>query len=138
MATLALDSGVVIALLDPNDAWHKAARSLLPRLDREAVVLSAVAYAEVLVRPSAAGSANDIVRALAELVTVVPVDDVAGRLAASIRASDGLRMPDALVIASAITCGADELATTDKHVAATNRIATTDLTAIQSQQEQRE
>lgn len=128
MATLALDSGVVIALLDPNDAWHGAASNLLPRLSREAVVMSAVAYAEVLVRPSAAGSVDQVARVLDELVTVVPIDDIAARLAASIRATDGLRLPDALVIASAVACGADELVTTDKQVAMTERIRTSDLT----------
>lgn len=131
MGTLALDSGVLIALFEPEDAWHAAARTLLPRLEREAVVMSAVAYAEILVRPSAAGSADQITLKLSRLVTIVPIDDVAARLAARIRAVDGLGLPDALVVASAITCGADELVTTDKQVAATNRIATLDLTVVE-------
>jgi len=53
MALTHLDAGVVIGLLDANDAHHAAARSALDNAvrNRDRLAMSASAYAEVLVTP---------------------------------------------------------------------------------------
>ena len=49
MALIVLDASVLIALLDPNDALHTAARAALARYAGDDLKLPASAYAESLV-----------------------------------------------------------------------------------------
>ena len=128
MAAVALDSGVVIGALNANDKWHPQAAAFVRTLHSRTTVLSAVAYAECLIRPSADGTAGAVTDALQRLVTVVPTDAVIAALAARIRAEDGVALPDAIVIATAVAAGASTLVTTDKKVASTTRIPTIYLT----------
>lgn len=120
MALTVIDAGVLIALLDGDDAHHSSAEDVL----REAfaagddLVIPASAYAECLVAPlrrgpEAAAVVDDVVDALP--ARVVPITRATARAAAALRASHGraLRLPDALVVATAIDLGADRLLTTD-------------------------
>lgn len=120
MALTILDAGVVIALLDELDVHHAAAVDAV----REAyaagdeLVLPASAYAETLVAPLRRGAAaaavvDDFLDALP--ARVAPITRVIARAAADLRARHGraLRLPDALVVATAVELGADRLLTTD-------------------------
>lgn len=100
-----LDSSAVIAFLDRGDALHRSAdatvRKLLPT---QRLLASVVTYAEVLTGAKLGHHGEDHVRAFfADLVSaVVPVDFQIGERAAGIRAaSKSVRMPDALILATA-------------------------------------
>jgi predicted nucleic acid-binding protein len=120
MGLTVLDAGVVIAILDAEDRHHAAARSALGSrlLARDGVVLPASAYAEVLVAPQRQGeSAVRAVDAFLEALPagIHPVTAEIARIASRLRAEHGrrLRLPDALVVATAIELHADRVLTTD-------------------------
>jgi predicted nucleic acid-binding protein len=105
VAIAVLDASVVIALLDARNAHHAAAVTAIGQARRESLVLPASAYAEVLVDPWRRG--QDAVAVVKRFVFdlgihVEPLTaDVAER-AARLRADHGvLRLPDALVLATA-------------------------------------
>jgi PIN domain nuclease of toxin-antitoxin system len=105
VAIVVLDASIVIALLDAGDAHHAAAVTAIGQARREALVLPASAYAEVLVDPWRRGlEAVSVVRQLvADLgIQVQPLTANAAEGAARLRARyRALRLPDALVLATA-------------------------------------
>jgi predicted nucleic acid-binding protein len=115
-----LDAGVLIGVLDGNDVHHEAARQVLAGAlhagDR--LAMAASAFAECLVGPARRGAADiRTVRNLVERlpVAVIPLDVEVAVAAARLRAAHRtFRLPDALVIATAIEDGADQLVTTDR------------------------
>lgn len=120
MGLTVLDAGVIIGFLDSNDAHHPAAhqamRDARDRADR--LVLPASAFAEVLVGPSRKGAkAVASVRGLVQRVPleVHPLDENIALAAAALRARHtSLKLPDALVIATAGHLNAEHLVTTDR------------------------
>jgi len=115
-----LDAGVVIAVLDAGDAHHAAAlTALTDARDRgDQLVIPVSAYAECLVAPSRSGTAatatvNRFIDALP--ARIEPATRAIGATAASLRALHGpsLRLPDALVVATAAVLEADRIFTTD-------------------------
>jgi predicted nucleic acid-binding protein len=115
-----LDAGVVIAVLDARDAHHAAAAQVLADArDRgDDLVIPVPAYAECLVSPSRRGPASfdTVDRFLDALpVHVEPASRAIGAMAAGLRARHGvaMRLPDALVVATAVVLGADRVITTD-------------------------
>jgi predicted nucleic acid-binding protein len=120
MGIVVLDAGVVIAALDATDAHHAAAvRAMTAARSRgDSFVLPASAYAEVLVRPAARGTST-VTRVDTALdsadITITDADRSIARRAAALRARyQSLRLPDALVIATAAELDADHLLTTDQ------------------------
>lgn len=117
MGPVVLDANILIALVAPKDAHHDAVRAALEdaRRDDADFLLPASAYAELLVGPSRAG--DDAVRTIDglvdELTRVVPISRAIGREAASLRAAHGrrLRLPDALIVATAVVEQASVLTT---------------------------
>lgn len=120
MALTVLDAGIVIAVLDGADVHHASAEAAL----REAfaagddLVLPACAYAECLVAPLRRGSdaaaiVDDLLDALP--ARVVPITREIASSAAALRARHGraLRLPDALVVATAIAERGARVLTTD-------------------------
>lgn len=120
MALTVLDAGVIIGVLDADDAHHAGARrALAAALDRgDQLAVPASAFAECLVAPARSG--RDAMRAVDELLADLPADvepitrQVASR-AALLRARHGrrLRLPDALVLATALHLRAERVLTTD-------------------------
>ena len=119
MGVIVIDAGVIIAVLDAADAHHAAARAALQAAlaDGADLVLPASAYAEILVAPfrrspGAAATVDSLVDALP--ASVQPVTRPIARAAAQLRARHGakLRLPDALVVATAQELGAQSLLTT--------------------------
>jgi predicted nucleic acid-binding protein len=120
VALTVLDAGVVIALLDANDAHHSSARDSLRecRERHDDLLVPASAYAEMLVDPyrHGAGAVATVDSLLESLpARVEPISRPIAAQAAKLRADhDTLRLPDALVIATAIAANADLLLTTDR------------------------
>jgi predicted nucleic acid-binding protein len=115
-----LDAGVIIAFLDGADAHHDAARSALSTaLDNaERLSIAASALAECLVGPARRSTkAVELVRTVIDRlpVAVVHLDEEIATQAAMLRARHrSLKLPDALVIATAEQASADRLITTDR------------------------
>ena len=120
MGLIHLDAGVVMGLLDADDGHHGAVMASLARAQGHGDVLAmaASAFAECLVAPSRRGEravsvVEDLVKRLP--IDVVELDAGTARIAAALRAQHRkLRLPDALVIATAVAASADELITTDR------------------------
>ena len=111
MAPVVLDGDVLIAFLDASDAQHEiAVDALRPRLGtNQQLLIAASVYAEILVRPLQRDSA-DAVEAFIDAIsaTIVPVDRVIARRAAQLRGTHrGLRLPDAISLATALVAGAE-------------------------------
>lgn len=120
MGLIVLDAGVVIGIANDADTHHGSARRTVAeaRAQGHTLVLPVSAYAEAAVYPHRLGHAAvvNFDRFIDSMpVRVEGASRVIGAKAASLRAQHGprLRLPDALVIATAIALGADSLVTTD-------------------------
>jgi predicted nucleic acid-binding protein len=121
MEVTALDAGVLIGFLDAKDLHHDGAKDAL-RTARDSghrIVIAASAFAELLVGPARRGKAavdevRDFIRRLP--IDVVPLDETIAVTAAELRARHGgrLKLPDALVVATALAFDVDVLVTTDR------------------------
>ena len=121
MGLIVVDAGVLIAILDASDAHHSAARDAVRSAlsSGATLVLPASAYAEVLVAPLRRGEdSSAIVDSLIDTLpaAVQPITRPIARAAARLRAQHGprLRLPDALVVATALDLAAERLMTTDR------------------------
>ena len=121
MGSVAVDSGMIMALFDAGDVHHAWSVEQIQEIvtTRHVIVISALTVAEVLVRPAQAGAADAVRADLMSLrPRIVDVDaDIAAR-AAELRASrSGLRLPDAIIVATALFAQCDYLVTTDQRMA---------------------
>lgn len=121
MGLTVVDAGILIAFLDENDAHHLGAnRELVSAQQRsDRIALPASALAESLVSPARKGEFS--IAAVREFIERLPllIVEIGLEIAvesAKLRASHGhkLKLPDALVVATAIQSGADVLITTDR------------------------
>ena len=120
MGLIQVDAGVIIGFLDADDAHHSAARRILAEAvnSNHQLAIAASALAECLVAPARRGEAEieialDLMDRLP--IAVIQLDAAIAAQAARLRAGHrSLRLPDALVIATAQTSGADQLVTTDR------------------------
>jgi predicted nucleic acid-binding protein len=120
MGLTILDAGVIIAILDASDVHHEAAAHAvtLARQRGEILVLPASAFAECLVAPyrrgpEAVAVVNSFVDALP--ARIEPATRAIASAAAELRArhTGRLRLPDALVVATAVVLAADRVITPD-------------------------
>lgn len=120
MALTILDAGVIIGILDGADPHHLTSREALTAAVArgDALAVPASAYAECLVGPARRG--RDAMHAvdafLADLpAEVEPISRQVASRAAQLRGRHGkrLRLPDALVLATALHLGAERVITTD-------------------------
>jgi predicted nucleic acid-binding protein len=120
-----LDTSAVVGFLDADDALHPAARSaVLGALrDGERLAVSIISWAEALAGVRLEHHDERALRAfrLDLALEVVALDEPTAERAADLRAA-GLRLPDALVLASAERAGATRIVTGDR------RWATVDVT----------
>ena len=104
---VALDSDVVIGFLDRQDALHRAADAAIRELLREQrLLVSVITYAEVLTGARLGHHDEDALKGFfAGLLSgVLPVDVAIANKAADLRSRlKSLRMPDALILATAET-----------------------------------
>ncbi len=102
-----LDSDAVVGFLDRSDALHKSADEAIRKLAaKEPILVSVITYAELITGAQLGHHDEDLVRGFfAEVVSrIVPVSVEIADCAAELRArSTALKMPDALIVASAET-----------------------------------
>lgn len=113
MEALILDASVLIGLLDTADDHHDRAVDDVEAADREGqqLLLPASAYSETLVAFARARRLDEARQAIAAMgITVVPLTDAIAERAAELRARHNrLRLPDAIVLATAQEMGASLL-----------------------------
>ena len=113
-----LDSVVVAAFLDRSDAFHVVADARMRELaGRATLSVSVITYAELLTGAGLGHHARDAVQGFfTDLIdTVHAVDKEVAERAATLRTEQrALRMPDALILATADVRGADVVLTGDK------------------------
>ena len=117
MGLSVLDSSVIIAFRDSTDRHHAATvRALTKTAARDTLVVPAVAYAEVLVGAIRRGRGSEATaeRFFREATRVEAATLEIARTAARIRAKHGVRLPDALVIATGIELNANQILTADR------------------------
>ncbi len=120
MGSRLLDTGVVIAWLNAEDAHHESVMGHL--LSREAdgpFRVSAVTYAELRTAPGKRRQqAIDAWLALVGESAIVPVGAEIAEVAGHLRSKrKSLRLADALIAGTALVTGVDELLTTDRALA---------------------
>jgi predicted nucleic acid-binding protein len=115
MGLALLDSSIVVAALNRHDAIHEAAsRAVRAERERHALAISTLTYAEILVGPlRAGGRAVAVVERFADQVRIVDLSPDIARLAAELRAARGLKLPDAVIVATGLRLGADVILTAD-------------------------
>lgn len=118
MALVVLDASVVIAFLDPDDALHDAAVEALAQHQHDELLIPLSVYAEILVAPYRRGAeaVAEVEAFLADFaVRIATMTPQIARAAAKLRSeSRSLRLPDALVLATADDFDADSLLTGDE------------------------
>jgi predicted nucleic acid-binding protein len=112
-----LDASVLIALLDENDAGRPVARAAVDESKHDHDLLIPVtAFSESIVAPYRRSRrdgqrAEAALTALGNLVDVTR--DIASR-AAQLRATRQIKLPDALILATAMQLAADQILTLDR------------------------
>ncbi|MHB1209419.1 MAG: type II toxin-antitoxin system VapC family toxin [Acidimicrobiales bacterium] len=121
MGLTVIDAGILIGFFDDSDAHHLGAKRELAngRQRGDQIAVPASALAEALVSPARDGESS--ITAIREFIdrfplVVAELDTETAVVAARLRARHGqkLKLPDALVIATAIHHGAGVLVTTDR------------------------
>ncbi|MGS2643663.1 PIN domain-containing protein [Streptosporangium sp. LJ11] len=120
MPTVMLDTNVIVGLLDPDDALHGQARDAVRRWEDKmaSFAISVITWGELRVGAVRKGvAAERMLEAFRATVIdrIVGVDEATAESAALLRAADlTIRVPDALIIATARGAKADALLTTDR------------------------
>jgi predicted nucleic acid-binding protein len=118
VAALILDASVLAGLLDAADAHHDASVDDVEAADQAGTQLltPASAYSEALVSFARAGRMADAREALAAMgISVEPLTAAIAELAAELRAGhERLRLPDAIVLATAVRLSAPLLTYDDQ------------------------
>ena len=128
MGLALLDTSIVIGALNRHDALHEAAsRAVRAERERHALAISALTYAEILVGPLRAGArAVAVVERFAAQVRIVDLSPDIARLAAELRAARGLKLPDAVIVATGLRLGADVIMTADARWKGIEKVAVVD------------
>ena len=112
-----LDAGVVIGYLNAKDSHHAWVLDLLQRHIDDQLVASALTHAEYLVVPTRDSRTGDALMKLLDFdLDVEQLDERAAVGLARVRVETQLRMPDAIVVHTALMRKAS-LATTDRVLA---------------------
>jgi predicted nucleic acid-binding protein len=118
VALVVLDASAIIAFLDPDDALHDGAVDALGEHQHDELLVPPTVYAEILVAPyrrgaEAVADVEAFVRDFA--IRIDAMTPAIARAAAQLRSeSRGLRLPDALVLATADERAADVVLTGDE------------------------
>jgi predicted nucleic acid-binding protein len=118
VALVVLDASAVIAFLDPDDALHDEAVEALTEHQHDDLVIPLSVYAEILVAPYRRGAeaVAEVEAFLADFgLRIEPMTPTIARAAAQLRGKvRRLRLPDALVLATADELEADSLLSGDE------------------------
>ncbi len=111
------DASWIVALRDPEDRHHGAAVAVNQEVGDESVLLHPVTFAECLVAPAKLGTVVGAAADLRAAFEVIEVDRDAPLRWASLRAETGLRLPDAIILDTALRQRARAIATFDDKLA---------------------
>ncbi|MDE0498555.1 MAG: type II toxin-antitoxin system VapC family toxin [Acidimicrobiaceae bacterium] len=111
------DASWVVALRDPSDGHHLAAAAVNRGIADEDVWLHPVTFAECLVAPARLGVLSDAVLRLRAAFEIPEVDRDAPVRWAALRTQTGLRLPDAVVLDTALSHRARAVVTFDAKLA---------------------
>lgn len=112
-----LDASVLLALQFKADPHHFAATSIIE--SHGALAISTITLAEVLVRAARDDAIDQHLVRLARLdIAEIPIEQGSAPALARLRATTGLKLPDCCVLQTAITAGADAIATRDAQLRA--------------------
>jgi predicted nucleic acid-binding protein len=118
VALVVLDASVVIAFLDPEDVLHDVAVEAFTQHQHEELLIPTSAYAEILVAPHRRGAeaVAEVEAFISDLsIRLEALTPAIARAAAELRSeSRSLRLPDALVLATAEELGAQVVLTGDE------------------------
>jgi predicted nucleic acid-binding protein len=115
---IVLDTGILIAFANPDDAHHRGVTRFLSEFSGEPFSVTALTLAEALIHPVRADIVGEMVKFIATLdLSVEDLRELDAVPLARVRAATGLKMPDALVIHTAERFGGS-VATTDARLAA--------------------
>lgn len=116
-----LDTNIFLNVINQEEPFFADSRSLLDLVDdgRFIGVVSTISVAELSVGYYAAGDEAGFRRFLLHILSsenyrLIDVDSKVAELAGKIRAETGLRLPDALIVASGLEVGAGCLITGDE------------------------
>jgi len=110
---LLLDTNAFIYFLTGLEPYFSLLTPLFERVQRRQaeVIASVITEAELLVRPSQQGDQEALERIAGLLsedgISVLPVSRPTARSAAVLRARNGLKLPDAIIVATAVGAGCD-------------------------------
>jgi predicted nucleic acid-binding protein len=123
MGVALLDSSIVIAVLNRDDALHEAAsQAVLAERDRNVLAISALTYAELLVGPlRTGGRALEVVERFVAQVRIIGLSPEIARRAAEERVARGLKLPDAVIVATGLL-HADLILTADARWKGVDRV----------------
>ena len=129
---IVLDANVIIAFLEATDPMHSAALRVLESSPRDGFVVNVLTMAEALVYPAKL-HAHELAMGRLDRTGIAVLSLAADSALplARLRASYGLRMPDAVVLHTAMTSKAD-LATFDGKLATAARNAGVRVIAVAS------
>lgn len=116
------DSSALIAFHTRREAAHPLAQHLLRRIEEDGDSLrgyySVISATELLIRPLRTGVAEfTFMHAFLTTypnLTLLPVDLTVATQAATLRAISGIRLPDAIVVASGLLAGCEAIVTNDE------------------------
>jgi predicted nucleic acid-binding protein len=111
------DASWIIALRDPHNVHHSVATGIAEEAAGEDVLLHPVTFAECLVAPARLGRLSEAAAILRAAYEIPDVDPEAPIRWARLRAQTGLRLPDAIVLDTAITSSCDAIVTFDAKLA---------------------
>ncbi|MXX64587.1 MAG: type II toxin-antitoxin system VapC family toxin [Acidimicrobiia bacterium] len=114
---IVLDTSWVVALRDPRDAHHRRAVETSREIAEENAALHPVTLAECLVAPARLGVLKEAAAALRASFSVVDVDPDAPLRWARLRTTTELRLPDCIVLDTALHLGPRAVATFDDKLA---------------------
>lgn len=97
---IAADASALIAYLDPSDAHHDVAIQGLVEVDN--FVLHPLTLAEILVHPVRDGNEIAVTNTLAAIGMIQSPMTIDALALARLRVKSGLKLPDCLVLATAI------------------------------------
>jgi predicted nucleic acid-binding protein len=112
------DAGWIIALRDPGDPHHSEAAASIAAAADEVMLLHPVTLAECLLGPAKLGALDQATGALRAAFEITERDADAPVRWAKLRAETGLRLPDVIVLDTAIHHGARAIATFNNRLVA--------------------
>jgi predicted nucleic acid-binding protein len=116
------DASWIIALRDPDDPHHRMAVTINDATVDEVIVLHPVTFAECLVGPARLDRLDTAATAMRAAFEIAEVDADAPLRWARLRAATSLRLPDAIVLDTALVHGATAILTFGRDLAGTATI----------------